>query len=340
MIRQRMKTFVFVFVACSSCVLKTDAFTNNNQFPLSTSLQSRNLLEPSSELLKLNNHFPARKCELYTREQSGSAFVTRPKHYFTTSLASTSSDNDSEDDLSFDGPLDSTTSSDNDGGNDLFFDLQTTILLVGGQSLLILAAVAVAAFFGTPNYGFGPDISFAPEALRKGVLYTAPLFLLAYVLDTIQDDFPALQDVNKATQRSVIALLGGTFKPTLALVTSFALGLAAGFGEEMLFRGVCQFELAERFGMGIALGASSIVFGALHAVTPLYAVLATVASVYFGYLYIDAGNLAVPIITHALYDVGALCWAHYTVTKMMSPAERQAVAEWQGPTNDKKIDVL
>jgi len=123
--------------------------------------------------------------------------------------------------------------------------------------------------------------------------------------------------------------LGGTFKPVLGVLTALALGAAAGIGEEMLFRGVLQFELGSRLGSEVlAVGLTSVVFGALHAVTPLYAGLAALASVYFGWLYLATGNLVVPIITHAFYDWAALLYAHWTVTNM-SDAEQQSLMEWR-----------
>jgi membrane protease YdiL (CAAX protease family) len=154
---------------------------------------------------------------------------------------------------------------------------------------------------GTPNFGLGPDINFSVEPLVNGALWVGPLGVLAYVLDLVEERVPALQDVTKATQRSVLALLGGKWKPIIAVATASALGLAAGIGEEMLFRGVLQYELAARFGEFASVTVTSIIFGALHAVTPLYALLASLASVYFGWLYTSSGNLAVPIATHALY---------------------------------------
>jgi len=127
-----------------------------------------------------------------------------------------------------------------------------------------------------------------------------------------------------------IALLGGARKPLIALGVSIALGAAAGLGEEMLFRGVLQSELGQRFGDIAALTSSAIVFGALHAVTPLYAILAGLASLYFGELYLQYHNLAVPIICHGLYDVGALLAAHIQVTSM-SDEERIELENWVPP---------
>lgn len=245
------------------------------------------------------------------------------------------------------------------------FNIRTTFSLVGGQAILIGVAFAVAAVAGTPNLGFGPGTTFNIKTIGYGLLMTLPLgalvcleimlalsqqiefnqfllcvshaFLLsqclmmkAYVLDRIEEKVPALQDVTTATQRSVLALLGSTFKPGLGLFVAVSLGVAAGLGEELLFRGVLQYELLGRIGRFGSLGVSSVIFGLLHAVTPMYAFLATLASLYFGWLYLDTQNLLVPIVTHAVYDIGALLYAHWTVANL-SPKEQTALADWVGP---------
>jgi hypothetical protein len=56
--------------------------------------------------------------------------------------------------------------------------------------------------------------------------------------------------------------------------------------------------------MTVGLLASNIIFGLAHAVTPLYAVLATFVGIYLS-LSLDYGgdrNLLVPIVIHGLYD--------------------------------------
>jgi uncharacterized protein len=234
-------------------------------------------------------------------------------------------------------PLLTTTKADFEGADaetrDAFFDGRTTALLIGGQSLLIFGSIVAAAIVGTPVYGLGPGFAVNWASVSTGVLLTLPLGVLAGLLDLVEDRFPALQDVSTATQRSVLALLGGEFKPVIAITTSLALGCVAGLGEEMLFRGVFQYELASRFGQTIAIAASSLIFGALHAVTPLYALLATLASVYFGAIYVWSSNLAVPIVTHAFYDLVALLFAHWTVSRL-SVKEQQSLSEWKGPGDD------
>jgi len=172
------------------------------------------------------------------------------------------------------------------------------------------------------------------RSLQNGILYTLPLFGLAFILDYVEDYVPQLQDVTKATQRSVLALMGGKRKPLIALSISVLMGTAAGLGEEMLFRGILQSEISENFGDVIALSSSAVIFGALHAVTPLYAGLAFLASLFFGELYLTFHNLAVPVICHGLYDIGALLWAHYVVTEM-TEEDQMAIALWEAPNEAK-----
>jgi membrane protease YdiL (CAAX protease family) len=163
------------------------------------------------------------------------------------------------------------------------------------------------------------------------------LGIIGYLLDTVEDNFQPLKDVTTATQSSILNMLGSQFKPVLGLVAALILGLAAGIGEELLFRGVLQYQLSESLDSSAALAISSIIFGLLHAVTPLYALLATLASLYFGWLYLMSDNLVVPIATHAFYDFVALMYAHYTVTKM-STKEQEMLADWRMGSKKNKDD--
>lgn len=81
------------------------------------------------------------------------------------------------------------------------------------------------------------------------------------------------------------------------------LAALAGFGEELLFRGVLQPWLG-RINPWVGIVGANLIFGALHALTPGYAVYATAFGLYLSWLYggFDEPNLARPIIAHALYD--------------------------------------
>jgi membrane protease YdiL (CAAX protease family) len=211
---------------------------------------------------------------------------------------------------------------------DAYFSVQNLVPLIGAQSLLILVSVGIAKALHISNSGLGPNFILDGSAFQMGCLATLPLIGLAFVLDKFEKDVPALLEVSRATQRSVLAMLGEKRKPMTALVASLGLGIAAGVGEEMLFRGIIQGELVTQVGDIVALISSAIVFGALHAVTPLYAILAGVASLYFGELYLSYDNLAVPIVCHAVYDVWALLSAHWAITGM-TEEERAVIANWE-----------
>lgn len=72
------------------------------------------------------------------------------------------------------------------------------------------------------------------------------------------------------------------------------LSVLAAVPEEMLFRGAVQTSLG--------LLAAALIFGALHAVTRLYFVYATVAGLLLGLLYLLGGSLWLPIGAHFAVD--------------------------------------
>ena len=88
------------------------------------------------------------------------------------------------------------------------------------------------------------------------------------------------------------------------LIISFA----AGFGEELLFRGLLQTVFTESMPIWLAILLSAAVFGAMHYLTLTYAILATLMGCYLGILFQSTDQIWVPIISHAAYDFVALCY--------------------------------
>jgi uncharacterized protein len=86
----------------------------------------------------------------------------------------------------------------------------------------------------------------------------------------------------------------------------------AGLGEEMLFRPIVQNGLAEwigpHYGPAIGLLAATVIFGMLHPISYMYAVLAGIIGLYLGIIWLYTDNLLVPITTHALYDFLAIVY--------------------------------
>ena len=90
------------------------------------------------------------------------------------------------------------------------------------------------------------------------------------------------------------------------------ISIMAGVGEEALFRGVLQTYFAGHVGVAPALLVTSSLFGLLHPVTAVYAVMAGLIGLYLGVLAVWHDNLLVPMVVHSLYDFVALTYlVHY-----------------------------
>ncbi|BBO31702.1 CPBP family intramembrane glutamic endopeptidase [Lacipirellula parvula] len=108
-------------------------------------------------------------------------------------------------------------------------------------------------------------------------------------------------------RRQVAAMVGVCFSG--AAVWELALlSLAAGLGEELLFRGALQPLAARWWGPAIGLVVASLLFGAVHAASVTYFVLATGVGAYLGWLAQASEELVTPIVVHAVYDFAALVW--------------------------------
>jgi len=111
------------------------------------------------------------------------------------------------------------------------------------------------------------------------------------------------------SMRRLVALVVEQLGPLLAprsLVELALLAALAGVAEEVLFRGVVQVGLARVLPEGGALVVASAAFGLAHFITPAYALLAGLAGLYLGGLFLFQGSLTAPIVAHAVYDVVAL----------------------------------
>lgn len=113
-----------------------------------------------------------------------------------------------------------------------------------------------------------------------------------------------------------------------------ALSLAAGFGEELLFRGLIQAEIAEGTHVTVGILIASFVFALMHFLTPAYFVMAFVMSSYFGWLFWQSDSLWVPIMGHAAYDFLMLIYL-----RQSSPADKRNESEHQNEDEHEAEDV-
>jgi membrane protease YdiL (CAAX protease family) len=172
---------------------------------------------------------------------------------------------------------------------------------------IVVAAVLFEAGLAPAALGLGwllgqPPLegaSWSARAVGLGVLAALPMYGLFRV--GLRWPIGPLGEIKRFFDRELLPLLGGRPASDLALIA-----LAAGFGEEMLFRGVCQGTLQRWLGTWSGLGAASLLFGLLHPITPAYCLIAGLLGAYLGAVWIGTGNLVVVIIAHALYDFLAL----------------------------------
>ena len=158
--------------------------------------------------------------------------------------------------------------------------------------------ILVAIFLGwIAKINLVENLHFSESAIACGVIGTMPLLLLLLALEQIRVE-PLIKIKN---------LLLETLGPGLQdchWADLLILAAIAGLSEELLFRGVIQPWIELSWGMTVGLIGSNIIFGLAHAVTPLYAVLATLVGIYLS-LSMDYGghrNLLLPIVIHGLYD--------------------------------------
>ena len=158
--------------------------------------------------------------------------------------------------------------------------------------------ILVAIFLGwVANIDPFEHIYFSETAIAYGVIGTLPLFLMFLGLEKLQGESVV----------KIMKLLLNTLGPGLHSYhwsDLLILAAIAGIAEELLFRGVIQPWIENSWGITTGLIASNIVFGLVHAVTPLYAVLAALVGIYLGLSLDYSGdrNLLIPVIIHGFYD--------------------------------------
>lgn len=175
------------------------------------------------------------------------------------------------------------------------------------EMFLGLVAVAIGAALGhRPWIGMfsaDADASYQLQAMGWGVLAAIPMLLV--VLSAYRWPLGPLRSVRRVSERQIAPLF-----QSLSIWEKAAVSLAAGLGEELMFRGLLQAGLAAAIGgqagLWIGLAVASVVFGVCHWLNRTYAVLATAMGVYFGWLLIATGNLWTPIVAHAVYDFVAI----------------------------------
>ena len=153
----------------------------------------------------------------------------------------------------------------------------------------------------------------APFAALAAGLY---LFLVACPLDRIGYTFQlSRRDLRLALIATAafaivgvpIGLVTGFLEwnprpdPIRLVVAPIAIYLATGVPEEFLFRGLIQNTLERAIGRA-ALPIASIIFGVAHLPDLRYVLLATLAGMAYGWVYLMTRRITASAVTHALVD--------------------------------------
>jgi membrane protease YdiL (CAAX protease family) len=168
-------------------------------------------------------------------------------------------------------------------------------LFEGGLALLAWAA---AWALDAP---LAEGIQWDLREVALGGAASVPMLALFWLC--LRSDLAPLARIRRLCAEIIRPLFAPCSLAELALIS-----LLAGLGEELLFRGVLQVVLGRWLGPGVGLALASAVFGLLHALTPTYALLATLMGLYLGGVWLATGNLLVVILAHGLYDFVALAY--------------------------------
>lgn len=173
------------------------------------------------------------------------------------------------------------------------------VLVEGG---LALAAAILAWLLSVPlRQQFPPPGQPLATAMLRGILATLPMLALFWTL--VHSERPTMRHLRQQVEWLVREMFPSGSVAQFALVA-----LLAGVGEELLFRGVIQTKLSEWTSPAMGLVLASLLFGAAHALSKLYFVLATLIGLYLGWFVQSYGELVTPIVAHALYDFLALVY--------------------------------
>lgn len=191
------------------------------------------------------------------------------------------------------------------------FGSRPIVTAVAIEAALAAVALGLGYAFGAPA---AATLAWSPSAIAIGVLATAPMLALFAVFMVLE--LAPFRAIRELLDRFIGMYFEGATWKGIALVS-----LAAGFAEELLFRGFLQAALEPLVGVVPAVLLASLAFGLAHAVTATYVVIATLFGIYFGWLWLATGNLLTVVTAHALYDFVALM--------LMIEAKRR-----QAPRND------
>ena len=141
--------------------------------------------------------------------------------------------------------------------------------------------------------------------ITRSIAIAVPFALLLLIVVQLIGRLPLdeLNRLERVTKNQLRSMLGPSTIPQLII-----LSLAAGVGEELLFRGLIQNALLSLYspttltGALPAIACSSIAFGFAHPISKSYILVTTLIGLLFGFLYWHYQDLLACVLAHSLYD--------------------------------------
>lgn len=93
--------------------------------------------------------------------------------------------------------------------------------------------------------------------------------------------------------------------PAFSLPQILVISALAGFGEELLMRGILQAFISDHLGGFIGILIASLVFGLLHFLSFTYVIVTFLVGCLFGVVFHLTQDLLLVMVAHAVYDVFA-----------------------------------
>lgn len=145
-----------------------------------------------------------------------------------------------------------------------------------------------------------------PEGLQLPVLLpvvsgiTAGVLVFLCVLIVTRSDTVVGAALRKDIQKTSVVVA------SFSLPAIFAISVAAGICEELLFRGFIQGWLSGNFHYAVGIGAGAIVFGWMHPGSKATFIFTSLYGLLFGMAYHWTESVIFIIVWHATYDFVAL----------------------------------
>jgi membrane protease YdiL (CAAX protease family) len=188
--------------------------------------------------------------------------------------------------------------------------LRWVILGASFEFGLAALAIVLASWLAVPLFD---EFAWRPAGIARGISASVPLFIVFYFL--VRRPIGPLGHIRRFFDEVLRPILGECSLAELAL-----LSLAAGVGEETLFRGVLQEMLAGWMHPWLALALASLLFGLLHPISLTYVIIASLFGVYLGICWMASRDLLLVVTAHGLYDFLALAY----LLRIYQPSQRDA----------------